>query len=88
MAAPPCCIDVPYVDLGGSGSLWMHRAPNCVQHCSCASDVDGDGIVGILDLLAVLAAWGPNPGDPADVNFDNVVDVLDMLQVLAEWGPC
>ncbi len=27
----------------------------------CASDIDGDGLVGVTDLLAVLAAWGTCP---------------------------
>ncbi len=28
---------------------------------SCPSDTSGDGIVGIDDFLALLAAWGPCP---------------------------
>ncbi len=31
------------------------------QPASCPADSDGDGIVGIQDFLAVLAAWGPCP---------------------------
>jgi len=27
----------------------------------CAPDFDGDGTVGILDLLTLLANWGPCP---------------------------
>jgi hypothetical protein len=42
----------------------------------------------VLDLLAVLAAWGSSGGVPEDVNGDGVVDVLDLLVVLTEWGPC
>jgi hypothetical protein len=53
----------------------------------CPADVDGDGVVGINDFLAVLAQWG-QPGGPADVNSDGVVDILDFLIVLGEWGPC
>jgi len=48
------------------------------------SDVTGDGVVDVLDLLAVLAAWGTSDPD-ADVNDDGIVDVLDLLQVLADW---
>ena len=51
-------------------------------------DVTGDGIVDVLDLLAVLAAWGdcPSQGDcPADINGNGVVDVLDLLIVLGAW---
>jgi DNA-binding beta-propeller fold protein YncE len=53
----------------------------------CPEDVNGDGTVDVLDLLAVIAAWG-NPGGPEDVNEDGVVDVLDLLAVISAWGPC
>ena len=53
----------------------------------CPEDVNGDGTIDVLDLLAILAAWG-NPGGPEDVNGDGAVDVLDLLAVLAAWGPC
>lgn len=49
-------------------------------------DVDGNGVVNIFDLLAMLAAWGPNPDHPADINGDDVVDVIDLLIILANWG--
>ena len=47
----------------------------------------GDGVVNVLDLLAVLAAWGATSG-PADINQDGIVNVLDLLLVLGAWGPC
>ncbi len=51
--------------------------------------MNGEGVVDVLDLLAVLAAWGQTgPGLPEDVNQDEVVDVLDLLIVLGDWGPC
>ncbi len=25
----------------------------------CVADIDGDGLVGVPDLLTLLAAWGP-----------------------------
>ena len=53
----------------------------------CPADIDGDGVVGVIDFLQVLAEWG-QLGGPADVNADGVVDILDFLFVLAEWGPC
>ncbi|MBT8484206.1 MAG: VCBS repeat-containing protein, partial [Phycisphaerae bacterium] len=51
-----------------------------------AGDIDGDGVVGFLDLLAVLAAWGPCPGCPQDLDGDGVVGFTDLLVVLAAWG--
>lgn len=53
------------------------------------SDIDGDGAVGVTDLLIVLGAWGPcTPCDgcPADLNYDCAVDVVDLLMILGKWG--
>ena len=55
---------------------------------ACPADVTGDGTVDVLDLLAILSAWGQAGDLPEDVNDDGVVDVLDLLEVLAAWGPC
>ncbi|MCH8164643.1 MAG: hypothetical protein IH889_03455, partial [Planctomycetes bacterium] len=51
-------------------------------------DLDGTGSVGILDLLALLAAWGTDPGGPPDFDGDGTVGILDLLTLLANWGPC
>jgi hypothetical protein len=53
----------------------------------CQSDINADGFVDVLDLLALLAAWG-NTSGPEDINGDGIVDVLDLLQLLSDWGPC
>jgi hypothetical protein len=42
----------------------------------CDSDIDGDGEVGILDFLDLLANWT----DP--------YDIVDYWTLLADWGPC
>ncbi|MHC4414366.1 MAG: RHS repeat domain-containing protein [Planctomycetota bacterium] len=56
--------------------------------CVCPEDLDDDGFVGIVDLAALLAAWGPNPGHPADLDLDDFVGIADLLELLANWGPC
>ncbi|MCH8345154.1 MAG: FG-GAP repeat protein [Planctomycetes bacterium] len=55
---------------------------------ACPWDLDGTGGVGILDLLALLAAWGTDPGGPPDFDGDGTVGILDLLALLANWGPC
>ena len=50
------------------------------------ADVDCDGTVGITDFLALLAAWGPNPGHPADLDGDGFVGITDFLFLLASWS--
>ncbi len=54
-------------------------------------DLDGDGTVGILDFLALLAVWGPCPGPcppscPADLDGDCTVGILDFLILLGNWS--
>ena len=56
--------------------------------CTAIGDLDGDGIVGIVDFLALLAAWGPcdNCDDcPADLDGDCEVGITDFLLLLANW---
>ncbi len=50
------------------------------------ADINGDGVVDVLDLLQLLSAWGPCPDCPEDLNGDGVVDVLDLLILLSEWS--
>lgn len=51
-------------------------------------DVTGDGVVGIDDLLAVLAAWGSCAERvcPADCDGDGLVGASDLLIVLGNWS--
>ncbi len=52
------------------------------------NDVNGDGVVGITDFLALLAEWGlcADCNDcPADFDGDCSVGITDMLILLANW---
>lgn len=40
------------------------QAPKPAGVEPCPSDVDDDGVVGVLDFLQVLATWGPCPNPP------------------------
>jgi hypothetical protein len=51
-------------------------------------DLEGNGSVGITDLLELLAAWG-DAGDQcnlADLDLDGEVGITDLLALLANWG--
>jgi|TARA_B100000959_G_scaffold286729_1_gene366797 subtilisin family serine protease len=54
----------------------------------CVGDVDGDEVVGVSDLLAVVDAWGACSGCNADVDGDGTVGVSDILAVVDAWGTC
>ncbi|MCZ6612642.1 MAG: hypothetical protein O6941_08390, partial [Planctomycetota bacterium] len=51
------------------------------------ADLNADGVVGILDLLGVLAAWGDAKNNClADLDIDGDVGILDLLTLLSNWG--
>ena len=54
---------------------------------NCPADVNGDDVVDVTDILAIISAWG-DTGGAADVNGDNIVDVSDLLTLISAWGPC
>ncbi|MEE8458880.1 MAG: YCF48-related protein, partial [Phycisphaerales bacterium] len=83
-----------FVTATPSGDLWVVGAFGTILKRPTAStpgDLDGDGIVGIVDFLALLAAWGPCPGPcpptcPGDLDGDCTVGILDFLTLLANWS--
>ena len=55
--------------------------PVCPWDCG-----NGDGEVGIVDFLALLAQWG-QVGTACDFDGGGV-GIVDFLKLLANWGPC
>jgi hypothetical protein len=58
---------------------------------SLIADVNGDGIVNILDAIMVEKAFASKPGDSnwnpiADLNHDGVVSMLDIIIVARDFG--
>ena len=56
---------------------------------SRTGDLDGDGTVGVGDLLILLAGWGPCDdcaGCRADIDGDCSVGVADLVILLINWG--
>ncbi len=51
-------------------------------------DIDGDGSVGIVDFLALLAAWGDCTDQCclADLDLDDMVGISDFLSLLENWS--
>ena len=81
-----CFGDGRNFDIDTDGNIWVVS--------NVASDLDEDGSVGIVDLLMLLAAWGPCPAPPepcpadltSDESMDGFVSIGDFLILLAGWG--
>jgi len=48
----------------------------------------GPACPGEIDLLELLASWGPCAGCTGDLDGSGVVGVPDLLERLAAWWPC
>jgi thermitase len=55
---------------------------------TCVGDVDGDGNVGVADLLSVIEQWGTCSGCNGDIDGDGMVSVGDLLAIVDAWGDC
>ncbi|MCI0630161.1 MAG: PQQ-binding-like beta-propeller repeat protein [Phycisphaerales bacterium] len=66
----------------------------CVEDVAPEGPPSGDGVVNIIDLLAVISHWGACPPpkaycpDCAPFGGDGQVDILDLLAVIGAWGEC
>ena len=84
------CVSGPEEACQNAGGTFLGVGVSCeASSCvaSCVGDVTGDGLVGVNDVLAVVAAWGSDDPD-ADVNSDGIAGTDDLLAVIANWGPC
>ena len=53
----------------------------------CPGDTNGDGVVDVRDLAAVVFAYGQSGVSvQGDLNGDGVVDFLDLSLVIANFG--
>jgi outer membrane protein assembly factor BamB len=81
----PALADGTLYSLGQDGLFAFHPSP------ACLADLDGDGVVGLSDLAALLGAYGSASGgigfdSDADLNRDGVVDLADLAELLGSYG--
>ena len=71
-----------FVGINADVNAVYKRPPDPVA----SADVNGDGIVNILDLVSVSSNFGKIGENIADVNGDGVVNIVDLVKVAGEIG--
>ena len=80
--------------ISGDGCTFDSSAATLTVMPACAADLapaQGNGVVDVDDLLAVINNWGPCNGCEADLHpagGNGSVDVDDLLAIINSWGPC
>ena len=76
--------------IAATNLLWSPSP--ALASAGCSSDVSGNHVTDVADVLGVINSWGPCPAPPlpcdADVNGSGAVNVTDLLTVLSGWGSC
>ena len=80
--------DVSFGRLPDGGAEWQSFDPATPGTSNgniapCPGDVDGDGVVGVEDMLACIAGWGSPDGD---ADGDGTTGVSDILLIISAWG--
>jgi hypothetical protein len=75
------------INLGLAADVNGNGVPDACE-CPCDCALSPDGVVNVVDFLALLADWGgTGPCDCAD-GGDGTVNVVDFLAMLGAWGSC
>jgi hypothetical protein len=78
-------------DCTAVGGQWTDAQTTCDNGATCESDcstdLNGDGMVDVVDLLQIVGEWASQDSD-ADIDGSGVVDTCDLLAVIATWGQC
>ena len=88
------CAEIPQYNCeNGTNTTFYGAGSTCGDSSACPGDdcdgdTDGDSVVDVNDLLAVISSWGTCGGCSADLNGDGYVDVSDLLSILDNWGFC
>ena len=87
----PMVVHLVGITLFGADDMELHATlrNNIATFKTLTSDVNADGVVNILDLTRVAAAFGEAVTDvnrSADVNADGQINILDLVQIANDFG--
>jgi len=74
-----------------SGAKATNKTTFEVTRAQLSTDINGDGVVNILDIAIVAKAYGSYPGHPrwnpaADLDGSGIVNILDVARVAKDYG--
>ena len=74
-----------------TGLPWLLDSDVCVSPCElseCPTDLDGDGVTGVSDLLVFLQYYQTSPEEcsPYDFNQDGTISSYDLMAILTNIG--
>ena len=80
-----------YVSSSHDGAKTTNKTTFGVMSRRLSTDINGDGIVNILDIAIVAKAYGSYPGHPrwnpgADLDGNGTVNILDIAKVAKDYG--
>ncbi|MBT5410321.1 MAG: hypothetical protein HOK75_08695 [Phycisphaerae bacterium] len=85
------CLDLTNDDCTAVGGAWQGMQTFCsdssICDSDCPEDLDGDGVVNVNDILAIVGSWGSSNSNN-DLDGSGIVDTGDLLAVIGTWGPC
>ena len=55
---------------------------------ACPGDLNHDSVVGVVDLVALVMAWGPHAEHPGNLDGDGHVGITDLFKLFLYWGTC
>ena len=58
------------------------------DECECLSDINGDGVLDVNDIMTIIMNWGSTNAPLCDLNGDGVVEVNDLIILISAWGSC
>ena len=83
-------IALQVIDVYGNITRWEYTLTAddtlLVKNTENPTDVNGDGVINIQDLVLVASIFGQTGQNSADVNGDGVVNIVDLVLVAAAFG--
>jgi hypothetical protein len=81
---------IVFASVSHEGSVATAGTSFTLKHPTTSADINGDGLVNILDLALVARAYGSRPSDArwdprCDLNYDDLINIIDITTVASQF---